>query len=232
MIPLDVPVELSREEARRRVLEELGKSRYTEMPQWLRDLLQWLYELMEKIITFVLDATSGPAASGGGGINVAFVIILVLIAAAIALLIWKVGLPRWQTRRRRRDAEVDLSEALEPDDYRSAAQRFAEAGDWRSAVRDRFRAVVKELEIATILDPRPARTAFEASALAGRALPEQAAALDDGARTFSEVMYGDRVADAAAYRRMVELDDRIGEAAGQADLAGDQPEPAGRGAER
>ncbi|GAB3759418.1 DUF4129 domain-containing protein [Microlunatus parietis] len=231
MIPLDVPVELSREEARRRVLEELGKSRYAEMPQWLRDLLQWLSELLERIVTFVLGVSSGPAAAGGG-INVAFVVILVLIAAGIALLIWKVGLPRWQTKRRR-DAEVDLSEELEPDDYRSAAQRFAAAGDWRSAVRDRFRAVVKELEIATILDPRPARTAFEASALAGRALPEQAAALDAGARTFSEVMYGDRVADTAAYQRMAELDDRIGEAARQADLAGDEPEPAaGRGAGR
>ncbi|MFC7618913.1 DUF4129 domain-containing protein [Microlunatus sp. GCM10028923] len=232
MIPLDVPVELSREEARRRVLAELEKSRYAEAPQWLLDLLRWLSELMEKIIAFVSGVSSGPAASGGSGINVGFVVILVLIAAGIALLVWKVGLPRWQTRRRR-DAEVDLSEALEPDDYRSAAQRYAEAGDWRSAVRDRFRAVVKELEIATILDPRPARTAFEASALAGRALPEQAAELDAGAGTFSEVMYGDRVADAAAYQRMTELDDRISEAARRADLAGDQPEPAaGRGAER
>lgn len=232
MIPLDVPVELSREEARRRVLEELGKSRYTELPQWLTDLLQRLFELISRIADFVRGVSPGPAASGGSGINVAFVVILLLIAVGIALLIWKVGLPRWQTRRRR-DAEVDLSEDLEPDDYRTAALRSAEAGDWRSAVRDRFRAVVKELELATILDPRPARTAFEASTLAGRALPYQAGELDAGALTFSEVMYGDRVADAAAYQRMAELDDRISEAARRADLAGDQPEPAaGREAER
>jgi len=149
-----------------------------------------------------------------------------VIRAGVALVVWKVGRPRWRGRRPR-GAEVELAADVEPEGYRAAAEQYAAAGDWRSAVRDRFRAVIKELENATVLDPRPARTAFEASALAGRALPDQARALRSGAEIFSAVMYGDLAADAATYRRMAELDELITEAVRRADLAGDEPEPVG-----
>ena len=211
MIPLDIPVELSRDEARRRVLEELTKNKYGgDIPPWLQDLLARLQELLLEIVRFVLGISAGPAAAGGGGINVGFVIILAVLVIGIGLLVWKVGLPRWR-RSRAGGAAVELDADLEPEDYRTAAERFAAAGDWRAAVRDRFRAVVKELEIATILDPRPARTAFEASTLAGRALPEQARVLRSGAEVFSAVMYGDRAADGSTYRQLVELDRQVTE---------------------
>lgn len=227
IIPLDVPVDLSRDEARRRVLAELEKGKYGgELPPWLADLLKRLQELLLEIVRFVLGLDSGPLGGGDGAISIGFVIMLAVIVIGIGLLIWKVGLPRWR-RSRARGAEVGLDADLEPDDYRAAAERFAAAGDWRAAVRDRFRAVVKELEIATILDPRPARTAFEASTLAGRALPEQATVLRDGAEIFSAVMYGDRDADGSTYSQLVELDRQVTEAANRADLAGDDPIPAG-----
>ncbi|WP_152364683.1 DUF4129 domain-containing protein [Microlunatus speluncae] len=225
MIPLDVPVELGREEARRRVLEELAKTKYEgELPPWLQDLMNRLQDLLIEIVRFVLGLGS-PAGAAGGGINIGFVIMVAVIVIGIGLLVWKVGLPRWR-RSRIRDADVELDADLAPADYRTAAERFAAAGDWRAAVRDRFRAVVKELEIVTILDPRPARTAFEASTLAGRALPEQASVLRAGAEVFSAVMYGDRAADGSTYRQLVELDRQVTAAAERADLSGDQPEPA------
>lgn len=226
MTPLDVPVELGRDEARRRVLEELAKGKYEgELPPWLQDLWIRIQEVLLEIVRFVLGLTDGPAGVAGGGISIGFVIILAVIVIGIGLLVWKVGLPRWR-RSRARDAAVELAADLAPEDYRTAAERFAAAGDWRAAVRDRFRAVVKTLEIVTILDPRPARTAFEASTLAGRALPEQATALRAGAEVFSAVMYGDRAADASTYRQLVELDGQVTEAAERADLAGEQQEPA------
>src|SRR5690606_33146425 len=179
VIPLDVPVELGREEARRRVLEELDKAKYGGMPQWLEALLDRLFEWLRRIVEFVLEAGAGPRAVGGG-INFGFLIILLVILAGIALVGWKVGLPRWGGRRPR-GAGGERGADVGPEGCRAAAEQYAAAGDWRSAVRDRFRAVIKELENATVLDPRPARTAFEASALAGRALPDQARALRSGA---------------------------------------------------
>ncbi len=225
MTPLDVPVELGREEARRRVLEELAKGKYGgEIPPWLQELLSGIQSVLLAIVRFVLGVTAGPAGAGGG-INIGFVIILGVIVLGIGLLIWKVGLPRWR-RSRPRSADVGLDADLAPEDYRTAAERFAAAGDWRAAVRDRFRAVVKTLELFTILDPRPARTAFEASTLAGRALPEQATVLRVGAEVFSAVMYGDRAADASTYRQLADLDHQVTAAAERADLSGEQPESA------
>lgn len=225
MTPLDIPVELGRDEARQRVLAELEKAKYGGIPPWLEDLLERAMELLIRFVDFVLGITNGPQ-TAGGGINIGFVFIVLVILIGIALVVWKVGLPRWRERRPR-SAEVELEADLEPEDYRTSADRFADAKDWRAAVRDRFRAVVKELENATILDPRPARTAFEASILGGRALPEQATALQTGAEHFSAVMYGDRTADLAMYQQLVELDRQVTDAARRADLAGDEPEPIG-----
>ena len=95
---------------------------------------------------------------------------------------------------------------------------YAAAGDWAAATRDRFRALVRELEVRTILDVRPARTASEAAYAAARALPEHTEALRVGAELFNAVVYGDRVADASAYAAMTTLDETVTAAADVADL--------------
>ena len=86
---------------------------------------------------------------------------------------------------------------VDADDDRTAAQLRADAdaaaarGDWRSAVIDRFRAVVRSLEERVVLDVRPGRTADEAAAVAGLRFPAEADALRRGARLFDDVCYGD-----------------------------------------
>ena len=79
-------------------------------------------------------------------------------------------------------------------DARPSTPRPAATGP--AAVRDRFRALVRELEVQTILDVRPARTAWEAAYRASRALPGCTEALRAGAESFNAVVYGDRPADA------------------------------------
>jgi hypothetical protein len=69
-----------------------------------------------------------------------------------------------------------------------------------------MRAVVRALEERTLLDPRPGRTADEAAAEAGRALPGHAAALAAAAIAFDAIAYGDAPADQAAYRLLDDLD--------------------------
>ncbi len=90
-------------------------------------------------------------------------------------------------------------------------------------MRDRFRALVRELETQAILDVRPARTAWEAAYRASQVLPTCREVLQAGAESFNAVVYGDRPADSAAYQQMVAIEEQVTAAAGQADLAADEP---------
>ncbi len=69
-----------------------------------------------------------------------------------------------------------------------------------------MRALVRGLEERTVLDPRPGRTADEAAAEAGRALPERARELASAARLFDDIAFGERTADEPAYRLLADLD--------------------------
>ena len=156
------------------------------------------------------------------GVNWGFLIAVALLITAVGVVVWRVGLPRW--RRSRRDATVEVDSTRAAADYRTLAEEAAQRGDWAAAVRDRFRALVRELEVRTILDVRPARTAWEAAYLASRSLPGCTEALRGAAETFNAVVYGDRRADAETYRRMVEIDRDVTAAAETADMvAADEP---------
>jgi hypothetical protein len=76
-------------------------------------------------------------------------------------------------------------------------------------VRDRLRAVITDLEERTLLDPRPGRTADEAAAAAAAVVPECAADLRAAARTFDDIWYGGRPADASHDALLRRLDARM-----------------------
>jgi hypothetical protein len=216
LVPLDIPVRIGGEEARRRAVDELAKAKYGGLPDWADQLLNRLGRVLDRIVEAALRFVFG-SAGGGAGISPGFVLAVVLLLVAIGLVVWKVGLPRW--RRRSRDAAVDLDASVPAADYRHLAGQHAEQGDWRAAVRDRFRALVRELEVRTILEVRPARTAWEAAHAATRLLPGCRDDLRTAAEDFSAVMYGERRADKALYRRMAEIDGRVTTAADTVDLA-------------
>jgi hypothetical protein len=148
---------------------------------------------------------------------------VVVLLAALGLVVWRVGLPRW--RNRAREGSLELDATTPADDYRRLAEAHAERGDWQSAVRDRFRGLVRELETRTILQVRPARTAWEAASSAARAVPEGQSALFDGADLFNRVVYGDQPATGADYAAMTRIDDVVLAAADRVDLA-EEPQPA------
>lgn len=218
LMPLDIPVGLDRDEARRRALAELAKARYGGTPDWLQNVADRAVGVLERLIELYQRWGRQP----GDGVSPGFVVAVVLLLAGIAVVVWRVGMPRW--RRREAVGSLDLDPTRSADDYRSLADQHARAGDWRAAVRDRFRAVVRDLEVRTILDVRPARTAWEAAYAASRTLTSALDALNSGAETFNHVMYGEGVADAEAYARMVAVDQAVTAAADSTDLAA-VPEP-------
>lgn len=221
-LPLDIPVTVGRDEARRRAVAELAKAKYGGTPEWLQQVGEVVTGLVERL-TEILLRWQGRGT--GGTVSPGFVVAVILLLVAIGVVVWRVGMPRW--RRRQPAGDLDLDPTRPASDYRALAAQQAEAGDWQGAVRDRFRAVVRELEVRTVLDVRPARTAWEAAYGASRTLPAARDALHQGAEAFSGVVYGDEVADAATYARMVTIDQAVVAAADAADLT-EEPESVSR----
>lgn len=215
-----VPVGLGRDEARRRAAAELAKAKYGARSAWGERLLARVQRLLDRLIT-LYDRLVAARQPGDGGVSWGFVIAVALLVGALALVVWRVGVPRW--RRRRTVTSLQLDATSSGADYRALAEEHARRGDWAAAVRDRFRGVVRELETRTILSVRPAWTAWEAARSAARLLPEAADALSIGADLFSRVVYGEQPADADTYAQLIAVDDTVLAAADRVDLADAEP---------
>ncbi|RAJ64250.1 uncharacterized protein DUF4129 [Streptomyces sp. KhCrAH-43] len=192
----DAPLDTGRLPAREAARRELSKGAYHENdPNLLQRALDHLWTWFGN----VLAAASGAAPGGMAGLTVLLLIVIALAAA----LRWRLGTPR---------SGVRPADALFPDgprstaDHRAAADAHAAAGRWNQAVQERMRAIVRALEERALLDPRPGRTADEAAAEAGLALPAHAAPLQAAARVFDDVTYGGRVADWTSYLGLLDLD--------------------------
>ncbi len=206
-----MPVEPSEEEARRWLVEELARPEYEEArPSLLDRFLDWLSDLLD------LDGVP----SAGEGLGIALIGLLIVVALLVVLRV--VG-PVRRSYRRAMAGSVFGDEVVSADEHRRRADRFASAGQWEDAVRERFRALVRALEERAVLDERPGRTADEASAEAGVALPPLAGALAAAAGTFDDVCYGGRPADAEQHRAMHELDRLVARAKPIGQTAHDVP---------
>ncbi|MGO4618154.1 DUF4129 domain-containing protein [Nocardia sp. 2YAB30] len=98
-------------------------------------------------------------------------------------------------------------------DHRAAAESAAQRRDFDSALRERFRAVLRGLEQRGVLEVRRSRTARETADDVTTALPlEVATELHPAAYSFDEVVYGGRRATEDEYRRL-EYADRFSAAA-------------------
>jgi Domain of unknown function (DUF4129) len=119
-------------------------------------------------------------------------------------------LPRWRRRRRRTAIATEPAE-LPADalpDVRAevltiTADQFAAAGRFAEAVRERLRAIVRDLIERDVLPPSPGWTVTELARAGAGAMPPLATPLDGAVATFSEIWYGLRPAtvdDDAAMR--------------------------------
>lgn len=194
----DVPVRPDREGARGLAVEELAKREYqAQQPSIWQRVLDWLGELFD-----------GVRLPQGPGSALLVGIVTVVLAALLAYVLWRSG----GLGRRVRTGEAGMFTAAgprSPAEHRVSAHLAAGEGDWRTAVLERFRAVVRELEERTVLVPQPGRTADEASREAGATLPQHAEALMAAARLFDDVRYGDRAASPEAYQWLADVDDAV-----------------------
>ncbi|MFJ4472606.1 DUF4129 domain-containing protein [Streptomyces sp. NPDC089424] len=190
--PLTIPRDPAQDAARR----ELSKRMYHEDdPGLFQRLLDAFWEWLGKLLRLASDATPGG--------TLGLVVVVVAVLAVLGALWWRLGTP---TRVPTSSAALFDERPRSAAEHRAAAEAHAAQGHWNQALQERMRAIVRALEERALLDARPGRTADEAAAEAGRALPSHADRLRSAARDFDDVTYGGRTAVEPSYRRLAELD--------------------------
>ncbi|GLZ28802.1 hypothetical protein Lesp02_09920 [Lentzea sp. NBRC 105346] len=191
----DVPVDIGPDEARDAAVRELADPIYAQArPGWLRQGLEWLLDRLNELLG---------AASGSGGIALLIVVLAIVLVVVIRLAGGRIG---WAARS---SGSVFGSTVLSAAEHRSAAEAAFASGDFAGAVRERFRALVRELEQRGVLDVRAGRTVDEVASDAGRELPALAGELRAAAVLFDDIWYGGRAASAESYQRVAAVDDRV-----------------------
>jgi hypothetical protein len=189
----DVPVTPDADTARLWLKEELLDPVYVDQPSLLMRFIEWLTNLF-----------TDPRVLAVNPVVASLVIVGVLLA--VAGVAYLVAGPVRLSRRTRQASAVFEDDERSASDLRAAADAAAAAGDWGTAVVERYRAVVRSLEERVVLDPRPGRTAHEAADEAAPRLPALTGALTAGARLFDDVRYGKVVVGPEADRALRELD--------------------------
>ena len=191
---------VGRDEARQAAERELSKGVYAQdkpgpVERAVEAALEWLDQLLSR------------AASATPGGALGLLVLIVLVVGLAVLVGWQIG----PVRRGARPGApvVELSGPLDAAEHRRRADGYAREGQFAEAVRERMRAIVRELETRGVLEPRPGRTADEVAREAGAAVPAVAPDLRTAAVVFDEVWYGGRRATAQADAVLRQADQRV-----------------------
>jgi hypothetical protein len=191
---------VGRDEARRAAERELSKDIYHQnepgpVTRAFYAVIDWIDRFLDRV------ASAAP----GGSLGPLVLLAIVLVVAAIVL--WRTGPIRRGARTL--PPHVELSGDVGAGEHRRRADEHAAAGRFAEAVRERMRAIVRELETRGVLEPRPGRTADEVARDAGAAVPAIAGDLRAAAEIFDEVWYGGRPATTQSETLMRQADDRV-----------------------
>lgn len=200
MISAVLAAPVGRDEARRAAEEELSKGVYHQddpgpIERAVEAAAEWLDELLSRAVGATPGGTYG------------LLVLLAIVVGVVVFVLWRTGPLRREARTS--SPVIELSGPLTADEHRRRADDHAAAGRFAEAVRERMRAIVRELEARGVLEPRPGRTADEVAREAGAAVPVVASDLATAARVFDEVWYGGRTATAQSDAAVRQADQRI-----------------------
>lgn len=196
------PVELTREQAAELARQELADPAYHAEEPLIQRAVAWLLERISDLVERI------GAGAPGGWFGVLGLIVLVVIGVAVVR--WRLG----SVSRSRAGSPLFLAGApgATAQHHRDRAEAAAARGAYDEAVRERLRAVIRELEERGVLDPRPGRTADEAARAGGSALPVLREPLVAGAARFDRIWYGGATAGPADAEALALLDRQVQDA--------------------
>ncbi len=194
------------ERARRAVEAILARPEFAgQRRSWLDRARGWIFEQLGQLIDTLLGSGAGSAL----GWTVAAVLAVVAVVFAVRF-----------SRGVRPDPNTAAGPTAGPRrsavNWRALAARHEAAGEWRPAMRCRWRALVAELAGQGLLEEAPGRTAGEYRRQLSAALPRAATDFDVATGLFEAAWYGDRPTDAAQVERLRSLAERVLVRAGRA----------------
>ncbi|HUP85139.1 MAG TPA: DUF4129 domain-containing protein [Acidimicrobiales bacterium] len=191
------------EEIRRGAEEILRRPEFQEPARSLyQRALDKLGELLGDVISAIVDGTSGAVAAW------------VLLAVVVGVLGYLVSRGVQADRRRRvpgdgavvaYHADEELGRTFA--EWDAEAIRLEASGNWRDAIRCRYRALVVALAGAGVVDEVPGRTAGEYRALVGAARPAVGEPFAGATELFEHAWYGNEATgpdEASAFRGLSE----------------------------
>ena len=195
-----VPLEPDADDARRLLLDELGRPEYEAARPNALDLAA---QAVADWIARVLGGASGGLA------DLAPLVIGVLVLAVVVVAFLVFGAPRRDRRRRAArsgDGLFGSDDRRSAEELRRAAEAARRAGDLDSAVSDLFRAIAREQAERTIVTVDPGTTARGFARRAGSAHPGHGERLVAAADDFDAVRYLGRAGTEGMVDRLAALD--------------------------
>lgn len=142
-----------------------------------------MLQAIADLIGRVFEALSG---SGQGSI-VGTIIVMVVVAAIAVLVVWFARRVRVDPTR---TVAVDSVIGRNARDWLRDADRAEAAGQWREALRCRYRALLAELAGAGLIEEVAGRTTGEYLGAVARDLPDAAEGFGAATRAFELAWYG------------------------------------------
>ena len=166
--------------------------------------------LLERVQNAVVDWIAR-VLSGVVGAGVGAWIVLAVILALVVLVVWR--LAGGVTRDPGQGVTVSARRLRPAADWRAEAEAHERAGEWRQAVRARYRALVADLAGRGFVQEIPGRTAGEYRAEVSDALPAAAPQFAGATELFEGAWYGGRPTGEADAAHLRDLSDRVLEVA-------------------
>jgi hypothetical protein len=186
-------------EVRQRAHDILSGSEFGRHESVVQRVLDWIGDQLSRF-TFGI---------GGGPGFVGDLVSLAVFGGVVVLLVVLVRAFLRRTRLERRPPDDDLSIQLEEGraavDWRTDAERFEATGQWREAMRARYRELVTALVEERVLADLPGRTTGEFLTEYAGARPEGRAAFEELTALFEGVWYGGAETGAADNERFRQL---------------------------
>ena len=173
-------------------------------PGYVDRALRWIAERATDVISALF--------TGGAGSALAWVILGGLVGVVVLVAV-RVG-RTVQTDPTRPGPTMQIEVRRSPIEWRREAERFEAAGEWKNALRCRYRALVADLVARKVVRDLAGHTTGEYRADVSAALPDAAAEFGGATELFERAWYGDRPTGADENAQFRELADRVVERAG------------------
>jgi hypothetical protein len=196
--PLPTP-ELDPTEVGRQADEILARPEFRPEP---KGLVERALDAMGNLLGDLFEALVG-----GGGSSVVAWAILAVVVAAVAFLVVRLG--RTVQRHPTQVGVVPVTAHRPSVEWRREAEEHEARGEWRQAMRCRYRALVSDLVARRVLRDVPGRTAGEYRAELAEAAPAVAGDFSGATELFELAWYGQRSTGPDESARFQQLADRV-----------------------